>query len=367
MTVTELDLDDLRARATRAAQGWVPGCTVGEIAPLSGGASSLTFTAHVDGVPPEHEQPERDAPDRDTTENTVVLKVAPPGLEPVRNRDVARQARLMRALAAADGVRVPTVLFEDDGAPPAIPPFHAMNLLAGDCVEPVLIAPPPAELLPLVPARAHAAAAMLAALHRVDPAAVGLGSEPVTTLDDEIRRWTRAFGTVDDALRARHEEAEAALFATMPTALAPAVGHGDYRLGNMLCSGDEITAIIDWELWSLADPRLDLAWFVFFTDEAKHPMAPNVAPSGVPSPDALLATYMTAAGAAATRATADMEWFHCLIRYKEAAASALLYKRMVKASGSGPANWEPAIQGLIVECIERLSAFTPGRAATTPG
>jgi aminoglycoside phosphotransferase (APT) family kinase protein len=231
-------------------------------------------------------------------------------LEPVRNRDVARQARLMRALAAAE---------------------------------------------------------MPAALHRVEPGAVGLGAAPVTTLDDEIRRWTRAFGTVDDALRARHEEAEARQFATMPAALAPAVGHGDYRLGNMLCSGPEITAIIDWELWSLADPRLDLAWFVFFTDEAQHPMAPNVAPSGVPSPDALLRSYTEAAGASADAATADLEWFHCLIRDKEGAASALLYKRMAKATGSGPPSWEPAIRGLIVECIERLDAFTPGRAATTPG
>jgi len=349
MAVTELDLDDLRTRATRAAQAWAPGCTVGEIEPLTGGASSLTFTAHVADGPLDDER--------------VVLKVAPPGLEPVRNRDVARQARLMRALDGAEGVRVPVILFEDDGTPPAIPPFHAMNLLAGDCIEPILIAPPPDDLLPLVPARAHAAAAMLAALHCVVPTAVGLGAEPVTTLDDEIRRWTRAFGTVDDALRARHDEAEAALFATMPAALAPAVGHGDYRLGNMLCSGDGITAIIDWELWSLADPRLDLAWFVFFTDEAEHPMAPNVAPSGMPSPDALLGAYVEAAGAI----PADMEWFHALIRYKEAAASALLYKRMVKATGSGPASWEPAIQGLIVECIERLRGFTPARAATTPG
>ena len=65
--------------------------------------SSLTFTGLVTGGPTEGER--------------VVLKVAPPGLEPVRNRDVARQARLMRALAGAPGVRVPTVYFEDDGAP----------------------------------------------------------------------------------------------------------------------------------------------------------------------------------------------------------------------------------------------------------
>ena len=58
-------------------------------------------------------------------------------------------------------------------------PFHAMNVVPGECLEPILQAPPPA-VLPLVPARAFAAAAMLAALHRVDPDVVGLGAEKRT-------------------------------------------------------------------------------------------------------------------------------------------------------------------------------------------
>src|SRR5436190_18733466 len=88
-----LDLDDLARRATGAAQEWAAGCTISKIEPLTGGASSLTFTGLVTGGPVANER--------------VVLKVAPPGLEPVRNRDVARQARLMRALAGPPGLRLP--------------------------------------------------------------------------------------------------------------------------------------------------------------------------------------------------------------------------------------------------------------------
>ena len=99
--------------------------SIDDVQPLTGGASSLTFTGRVTGGPPGHER--------------IVLKVAPPGLEPVRNRDVARQARLMRALDGAPGVRVPLVFFEDDGAPPEVSPFHAMNLVPGECVEPLLV------------------------------------------------------------------------------------------------------------------------------------------------------------------------------------------------------------------------------------
>ena len=133
-------------------------------------------------------------------------------------------------------------------------------------------------MLPQIPERAFGAARMLAALHRVDPDAIGLGDEKRYTLEGEIKRWTRAFETVDERMSARYLEAEKLLFDTMPPAFPDAVCHGDYRLGNMLCDGTEVAALIDWEIWSLSDPRLDLAWFLFFTDEAKHPMASNPGP-----------------------------------------------------------------------------------------
>ena len=40
----ELDLDELARRATDAAQAWVPGSSISDVHPLTGGASSLTFT-----------------------------------------------------------------------------------------------------------------------------------------------------------------------------------------------------------------------------------------------------------------------------------------------------------------------------------
>lgn len=340
----DLDLEELAARATAAAQGWAPGCAVTDVQALTGGQSSLTFTGRVEGGPVAGER--------------IVLKVAPPGLEPVRNRDVARQARLMRALAGAPGVRVPTVYFEDDGAPPEVPPFHAMNVVPGECLEPLLEAPSP-EVMPLVPDRAFAAARMLAALHRVDPVAVGLGEEKRTSLADEITRWTRAFETVDERMNARYQEAEALLFATMPPALPDAVCHGDYRLGNMLCDGGDVAALIDWEIWSLSDPRLDLAWFLFFTDEAEHPMAMNPGPTGMPSAGALLDAYVAESGVE----PANLEWFHALIRYKEAAATSLLIKRWLKSAGDEAAtgSWDVTIPKCTAECIERLESFTPTR------
>ena len=81
-------------------------------------------------------------------------------------------------------------------------------------------------------------------------------------------------------------------------------------------------------------------------------MASNPGPTGMPTADALLDAYVDESGAE----PADLEWFHCLIRYKEAAATALLMKRMIKAGGD-PGNTYETIPALTVECIDRLRAL----------
>jgi hypothetical protein len=93
-----------------------------------------------------------------------------------------------------------------------------------------------------------------------------------------------------------------------------------------------------------------------FTEEAGHPMRSNHEPTTMPSDVALLDAYAAAAGAL----PADLEWFHCLVRYKEAATSALLIKRALKAGMDlGGVDWRTSLPALTRECIERLADFTP--------
>jgi aminoglycoside phosphotransferase (APT) family kinase protein len=310
--VNELDLGELAERATTAAQVWSPGCEVQDLAPLEGGTVGLVYSAEVRGGPAEHSH--------------VVLKVAPPGLPPVRNRDVLRQARCMAALAGRAGVGVPPVLFSDAGAPDDVPPFFASGFVTGECAEPLLEAQRNRRPDEIVQGRAYAAARMLAALHRVDPDEAGLGDEPVTSPVGEVDRWTRTFDTVPDEVRTGYRACADALRASAPEPLPAVVVHGDYRLGNMLAEGTAVRAIIDWEIWSRSDPRLDLAWFLFFTEEAGHPVVAPGVDSGMPSDADLLAAYEEAAGAPVR----DLGWFHALTRYKEAAAMALIAKHAAR-------------------------------------
>ena len=333
-------LAQLRDRVAPRVTGWRPGARVLGLSPLTGGTSSLTFLVELAGVA--------------AAETPVVLKVAPPGLAPVRNRDVLRQARLQQAVQGARRPLAPDVLFSDPGDPPEVPPFMAMNLVPGECVEPVLSdaaeRPPAAQ----VRARFFDAVQVLALLHRIVPGEVGLGDEPAVRLADEVDRWTRAFATLPAELAGDYQHAAKALRASMPAALVPVVNHGDFRLGNALCEDDRLNAVIDWEIWSVGDPRIDLAWLTFFTDDARHPAVAPGTTAGTPARREVVLAYEEASG----RQMPELGWFDALTRYKEAGVTGLLLKRALKVGrplSDSMARMRPALPGLVQEAISIVS------------
>ena len=333
-------LAQLRDRVGQRVTDWRPAAQVLGVSPLTGGTSSLTFLVELAGVA--------------AGETPVVLKVAPPGLAPVRNRDVLRQARLQQAVQGARRPLAPDVLFSDPGDPPEVPPFMAMNLVPGECVEPVRSdaaeRPPAAQ----VRARFFDAVQVLAQLHGIVPAEAGLGDEPAVGLADEVDRWTRAFATLPSDMAGDYEQAAKALRANMPAALPPAINHGDFRLGNTLCEGDRINAVIDWEIWSVGDPRIDLSWLTFFTDDAGHPAVAPGTVAGTPAGREIVRAYEDALG----RSVPELGWFDALTRYKEAGVTGLLLKRALKVGrplSDSMARMRPALPGLVQEAISIVS------------
>lgn len=341
MADTNALIEQLTGRTQQASQSWRPGARVVSIEPLTGGTSSLTFTVRFEGVP--------------AADEVVVLKVAPPGLPPVRNRDVLRQGTVMRALAGRDGVVVPDVLFEDVGDPPEVSPFLAMNLVPGECLEPILVAEPDPARAGEFRERAFDAARTLAAMHRLVPAEIGLADEPVVLVKAEIDRWVRAYETAPPHLQFNYPEVAAALYASIPPAVRPSVNHGDYRLGNTLCQGNRLTAVIDWEIWSVGDPRVDLTWMSFFCDDAGHPSRASELPSGMPSSAEMRAAYIAAGG----EQFPDLDWFDALTCFKEAALTSLLIKRAEKSGDPGIAAqlvlFTPKLGGLLEMASEKLA------------
>lgn len=290
--MTEPDLAALRNRLSALG--------IGEVRPLTGGASSLTFEARQGARP-------------------VVVKVAPPGHAPTGHRDVLRQARIITALSATN-VPVPEVLWQDTGVPPDIPPLFVMSRVAGQSVEPLFDAAD-GEPDRSVPERFLAAARTLAALHRLDPAALGLGAEPVVDAASEVDRWCATLRTVDPALAPGWAEVADALRCEVPAPARSAVVHGDFRLGNLLADGARITAVIDWEIWSVGDPRIDTGWFLVNADPRTY-RRPSPYTGAVPPVDGLARAYRDALGVAVP----DLAWFMALACFKSTATWALIVK-----------------------------------------
>ena len=311
MPVIPIDEDDLYRRAQEVLS------SSGDIAPLvrlQGGTSSITYWTTFE--------------DAEGAEQKVVLKVAPAGLAPTKNRDVLRQARLQHALQGS-GVPCPRVLGQHDGIPPEVPPFFVMAFEPGDCVEPSL-----ASTVPLPPAevrdRELQAAHILGTLHSLDPVSLGLGEEPEVTPEQELDRWTQSLAASDEDIRAGYEEIGEALAASVPSGEGSSLIHGDFRLGNTLSQGHEVVSVIDWEIWARSDARVDLGWFLMMCNPDAvlgRPIA-----DGMPPNDELLNAYEAARGTEVK----DMHWFNALVRYKQAAISALIIRNARKRGESPP-------------------------------
>jgi aminoglycoside phosphotransferase (APT) family kinase protein len=267
----------------------------GPLTVLEGGRSGLTYVLHDGG-------------------SGHVVKAVPPG-RPARGRhDVLRQSHVLSALAGR-GLPIPAVTARDEVAPA----WFAMELAAGEAVEPVLDVA--TALAPdLARERMTRAARVLGALHAVplDALADGVrtagGALPdPATPGDELLRWEETMHAVPLELRPGSEELLAALHADVPDPVAPVLVHGDFRLGNLLCAGVEPTALVDWEIWGVGDPRVDLGWFGVFTDGTLFPGVGRVVP-GLPSEDELGELYRAAGGT-----QPQTPWFRALARMKMAA------------------------------------------------
>lgn len=296
MSAGPVELEDGFAARIASAAG--NGSCVRELTAMPGGHSGLTHRVVLESS---------------SGHDVVVVKSTPPGRRPRGRHDVLRQARLIDALAEVPGVPVPGVRFCD----PAPPPFFATTLAPGEAVDPVIREDDGVLAPACVADRWDAAIAILAALHAIDPGDLGAGSEPVRTPAEELELWCatmRAAGMGDDpgfaALHAR-------LRGTVPAGGRPAIVHGDYRLGNIMFEDSRATAVIDWEIWSVGDPLVDVGWFVQFTDAENHPGIGRDAP-GTPDAASVLARYRDATG----DVREGVEWFVALGCLKLAAVQA---------------------------------------------
>jgi aminoglycoside phosphotransferase (APT) family kinase protein len=216
-----------------------------------------------------------------------------------------RQATVLQALEHTD-VPVPRVVTIDRTEPA----WFAMEFVPGESIEPVLDDP---EVEPaLAASRMRRAAEILPRLHAIDFTAIEGINDPLTPAA-ELERWARTLAAVPPELVNGGGTLLELLRNSVPDPIEPALVHGDYRLGNILSQGTEPVALIDWEIWSAGDPRVELGWFFVFADGSNFPEVGREV-AGLPSIDELIDLY-TAGG----RPLPELTWFDALGRLKMAA------------------------------------------------
>jgi len=218
------------ALAVDLEKAW-PGAAEVVLRPIPESHSGFTYwvDADVDGRPVE-----------------AVLRLPPPGARPRGPADVARQARIMRALAAT-AVPVPEVLAWS--AEPVIDgrPFVLMSKVDEDGESMA-----PHTLM-------RVAFETIEAIATVPAEATGIGDEPVTDQETEIRRWSALRERAPAELVDQAPALEAKLLANTPPPGRVRLVHGDYHPGNLVFQGNIVAAVLDWEIAHLGVTAADKA------------------------------------------------------------------------------------------------------------
>ncbi len=146
----------------------------------------------------------------------------------------------------------------------------------------------------------------MAALHTVDPAAVGLADygKPGGYFERQLKRWGEQYRASETRPIPAMDELIARLPARCPADDGSvALAHGDFRIDNLMFHTTEprVIAIVDWELSTLGHPLADLGYFCMALRLPRNPALPGLAgldraALGIPDEAALLARYSQLTG-----------------------------------------------------------------------
>ncbi|PXW25134.1 UNVERIFIED_CONTAM: aminoglycoside phosphotransferase (APT) family kinase protein, partial [Williamsia faeni] len=161
----------------------------------------------------------------------------------------------------------------------------------------------------------------IALLSKVDWKAQGLGDlgRPDGFHERQVSRWTRFFDRIKTRELEGMTEATAWLNAHKPLDYIPGLMHGDYQFANVMFKEGapaQLAAIVDWEMGTVGDPKLDLAWMVQgWPEDTNGPEAATasyVDLSGMPSRDEIINYYSKVSG----RQVDDLDYYLVLAKWK---------------------------------------------------
>ena len=251
------------------------------------------------------------------------LRIPPPGAPESRDDGIIREWRIIEALTGTD---VPCTEAIASCADTSVlgRAFYLMGFVDGWSPMGLQDRKWPAPFDTDLEARAGLAYQLvegIALLSNVDWRAKGLQDlgRPDGFHERQVDRWTAFLERIKGRELPGFDEAAAWLRAHRPIDYVPGLMHGDYQFANVMYEDGapaRLAAIVDWEMGTVGDPKLDLAWTVQSWPE--DTMAPEAGETGyvdmigMPSREQMLQHYAEVSG----RQVDDIDYYLVLAKWK---------------------------------------------------
>jgi aminoglycoside phosphotransferase (APT) family kinase protein len=259
------------------------------------------------------------------------LRIPPPTAPEPRDAGILREWRIIDALDGTDVPHTPAIAVCEDQSVLGRT-FYLMGYVDG--WSPMNTDGWPAPFDTDRAARADLAFQLvegIALLSKVDWQAKGLQDlgRPDGFHERQVDRWTAFLERIKGRELPGFDEAAAWLRAHHPLDYHPGLMHGDYQFANVMFrhgAPAQLAAIVDWEMGTVGDPKLDLGWVVH-----SWPADPDadtggfsyVDMQGMPTLDAVLGRYAEVSG----RQVDDIDYYCVLAKWKLAVVLEQGYQR----------------------------------------
>lgn len=295
----------------------------------------------------------------------AALRIPPPEAPASRDEGILREWRIIEALTGTDVPHTPAVAVCTDAAVLGRT-FYLMGFVDGWSPMNLEERKWPAPFDIDLDARAglgYQLAEGIALLSKVDWQAKGLQSlgRPDGFHERQVERWTGFFERIKGRDLPGIEVASAWLVAHRPLDYVPGLMHGDYQFANVMYEHGapaRMAALVDWEMGTVGDPKLDLAWMV--QGWPQDTSAPDgdwsyVDMRGMPSRDQVVQHW----AAVANRQVDDLEYYVVLAKWK----LAIVLEQGFQRAGDDPKllAFGPIVPKLMADAADLAESTGYGR------
>jgi aminoglycoside phosphotransferase (APT) family kinase protein len=250
-----------------------------------------------------------------------VIRIPPQNAPLDRDKGILREWRIVEALRGTDVPHAPAIAVCSDVSVLGRP-FYLMGFVEG--WSPLGRKKWPKPFDTDLKARAGLGYQLvegIALSSRLDWRARGLEDfgHPENFHERQVDRWTSLFETFKVRELEGMDTTSSWLRAHRPIDYIPGLMHGDYQFANVMFNDGapaKLAAIVDWEMGTIGDPKLDLGWMIHSwptdTSTSEASTASYVDLRGMPNRSQILAYYSDLSG----RQVDDIDYYAILAKWK---------------------------------------------------